>query len=1051
MGIGSPYRHRGAGLLRAAIGTVGDTPAWWPDLADAGACRSWLAHVWERPGFAEAVAQASPSLAQRVEAICSGEAAAVKQLRRATVGAASYLLRALGRPTPFGLFAGVAPIAWASMAEAGWGTAHQPVVRADTQWLAAVIDQIEGNLQVLEHLTVVFTNLAVRRGERWWAPFGPNRVSVRDTRAVRAVRDATTMPVRVGELVDLLAESFGADRRVVSAMVADLVRQGFLITCLRAPYTVTDPLAHLLDRLSELDIGVVPGPVWRLVRDLLTVRTGIARLNQEASSRAEPGLSCAAVTARMRAISTAGRTPIATDLRLDCQVRVPEHVAAELGRAAGVLLRLTRHPAGWPAWRDFHGAFCARYGSGTLVPVADVIDPDAGLGYPAGYPGSVLPEPVDRPSVRDERLLALAWQALADSAQAKGCREIVLTDAMIDALTDGQQLDPGRIPPHVELAARIHATSVQAVDDGEYALTVAPARAGGTLTSRFTATMTGSGLEQVYRALPTGRAGALAVQLSFGPAYPHAENVCRVPAYLPHVLSLGEHRTPAPDSPDLDIAEPRLAEPDVSVIALDDVAVTATHDALHLVSLSHHRVIEPQVFHALALDKQPPPLVRFLAHLPRAYCATWTVLDWGPAGERLPYLPRIRYGRSILARARWRIPAAELPRHDVDDDVWRKELDGWLRRWSCPTTIELRDDDRSLRLDLTVPLHAAILRTHLARHDEATLVEAIPDTEHGWFDGHAHEIAVPLVRTGPPAPDPLTGRRLPVVRNTRHGQWPGEPGLRWLSLRLHTHPERHYEIISQRVPELLAQLDNEAQWWFIRYRTPQETAHLRIRIRIPVEDRRGKLMASVGEWAHGLHTDGLAGRLVFDTYWPEVGRYGTDHLLHAAEAVFVADSWAVATQLWRPPAPTVDPTVLVTAGMVDIVTGMLGVEAGMRWLRTQAAPTGQSVDRAVAVQATALAQPGALAAQPGWPADVVDAWAARADALADYHRQLTDTADDTADEAVSDVELDTVLESLLHMHHNRAVGIDPDHERVCRRLARQTAVAWHARLPGDSR
>jgi len=97
-----------------------------------------------------------------------------------------------------------------------------------------------------------------------------------------------------------------------------------------------------------------------------------------------------------------------------------------------------------------------------------------------------------------------------------------------------------------------------------------------------------------------------------------------------------------------------------------------------------------------------------------------------------------------------------------------------------------------------------------------------------------------------------------------------------------------------------------------------------------------------------------------------------------------------------------------------------------------------------AAQVIALAQPGALAAQPGWPADATDAWAARADALADYHRQLTDTADGR-------IDVDAVLESLLHMHHNRAVGVDPDHERVCRRLARQTAVAWHARLPGDSR
>ena len=60
------------------------------------------------------------------------------------------------------------------------------MVRADTQWLAAVIERVEAYPQVLEHLTVMFTNLAVRRGDRWWGPSGPDRVSIRDTRAVRA-------------------------------------------------------------------------------------------------------------------------------------------------------------------------------------------------------------------------------------------------------------------------------------------------------------------------------------------------------------------------------------------------------------------------------------------------------------------------------------------------------------------------------------------------------------------------------------------------------------------------------------------------------------------------------------------------------------------------------------------------------------------------------------------------------------------------------------------------------------------------------------------------
>ena len=48
-------------------------------------------------------------------------------------------------------------------------------------------------------------------------------------------------------------------------------------------------------------------------------------------------------------------------------------------------------------------------------------------------------------------------------------------------------------------------------------------------------------------------------------------------------------------------------------------------------------------------------------------------------------------------------------------------------------------------------------------------------------------------------------------------------------------------------------------------------------------------------------------------------------------------------------------------------------------------------------------------------------------------------------------DTDGVLESLLHMHHNRAIGIDPDVERACRSLARQAALALRAQQQaGDS-
>jgi hypothetical protein len=37
------------------------------------------------------------------------------------------------------------------------------------------------------------------------------------------------------------------------------------------------------------------------------------------------------------------------------------------------------------------------------------------------------------------------------------------------------------------------------------------------------------------------------------------------------------------------------------------------------------------------------------------------------------------------------------------------------------------------------------------------------------------------------------------------------------------------------------------------------------------------------------------------------------------------------------------------------------------------------------------------------------------------------------------------------MHHNRAAGIDPDDETVCRRLVRTAALSWSARTEGAPR
>ncbi|GAA1673335.1 lantibiotic dehydratase [Fodinicola feengrottensis] len=1005
------YRHTGVALLRAAVWPTTRITSGWPDPADLPGCLAWLEMIWSNPQFADAVGHASPSLRAQAMALLTADTAEGrpdKQVRRATVASARYLLRATGRPTPFGLFAGVAPVVIARPTHVRWGTEHRPIARADSQWLVEIIDQLHANLEVLEELKVQFTNLAVRRGDRLDVPQGAGRVTIRDTPLVRAVRDYAASPILFSVLADKLTETFGgAYRPRVVRALAELVRQGFVLSSLRAPGTTVDPLAHLLQQLR-----MAP-----MLDDLRAINTALRRHNDSTSSdKVVLSQLRSNAVRQQRNLSDAGRTPLAVDMALDCAVQIPDSIADEAAHAASALLRLTRYPTGRPAWRDYHSAFCDRYGIGALVPLVDVLDPGAGLGYPAGYPGSVLAVPTESVTARDGRLLALAWQAAA-----KGNGEILLTDHNINEIAGGQ-LDGAYAPPHVEIAARIHAASKESVDRGDYLLTVAPARAGGVLTSRFTPTTTGAGLDQVYRDLPLATKGALAVQMSFPPAYSHAENICRVPAYLPHLLSLGEFRAAADEQ---------------ECVPVDDLALVAARTKLHLVSIARRQVIEPQVLHALDLDKQPPPLARFLAHLTRGFAAAFTVLDWGLPAEALPYLPRVRYRRAILAPARWRLTRNCLPPASASDDMWRAGLDQWRGRWHWPVVVDLREDDRTIRLTLDEPLHAAILRTHLARKDHAVLTEPLASSTYAWFDNHAHDIAFPLVTTQTPAPSPLVGP-LPIVRN-RQADSPAGPDARWLYAKIHTHPELFNDLIAHHLPDLLAELTGpaygdagaEPSWWFIRYRSAHETDHLRLRLRVPEPSQYGAYAAAVGAWSARLLETQCAGRLVLDTYYPEVGRYGSGPAMTAAETVFVTDSRVAAATLRQAPPTTIAPAAMVAVNMVHIATGLLGFTGGMTWLATQptlATPSKKPGDRTIATRAIELVRSNNL---PDLPMNVLAAWRERNCALKTYREHLT-----------TETDIDTVLESLLHMHHNRAVGVDPDSEKACRRLARQAARAW---------
>jgi thiopeptide-type bacteriocin biosynthesis protein len=906
----------GAALIRVAAYPSDLVLPDWPDLAsgEPEQWRTWLGTAWELPRFAAAVTSAAPELAGQIARAVSGEPIAPQRLRRLVGAAVKYLLRWTTRATPFGTFAGVAPVQFGAHAAVRLGEAHRRVKRPDGEVIAEHTARAEHDVPMLRTVEVVTNSLGFQRGGTWVLPCarseGERRwdVEVRLTGPVQAAIQAARSPVGFADLTAKIAGP--VDVAAAERLLAELVQVGVLLSALRPAMTVTDPAAYL---------------------------------------------------ARQNALPPPGDR-VAVDLRADVAVTLPPAVLREAGRAAATLVAVA--PA-WPGWIEYHSAFIERWGPGAAVPVRDVLNV---LGFPAGYRGSPRRVPAGFTG-RDRLLGQLAQQAALD-----GGAEVVLDNALIERLCTDEDRPP---VPHTELRFALAADTVRDLDRGAFTLTVlSGSRHAGVSAARFLHLFTPAELasfQRAYQQLPTAQPGAAIVQLSGPPLDARLAAVARTPELLP-VLPLGEFHPSPP-------------------WRMEDLAVTGDGQRLWLVSQTTGQPVEPLLCNSVLLPSLQQPLMRFLTEIWAAWSAPCSRFDWGHAAD-LPFLPRLRHGRTIVHAARWIIERAALPGRTAGWPQWR---DAWQRHHDqrhIPQHVLLGADDVRLRLDLDDPAHLAVLREHLDRHARTVITEAPGPA--GWIDNRPAELLLTLTH---PTPATRPARPTRPVNALQH-----RPGRsRWLEARLHGRLDAILTDLADRPADHLP-----AGWWFVRYPDPDN--HLRLRIPLAHVDRFAETARHLADWVADLHTDAAVHDYSLHPYRPET-RHGAGTTLAAAEAVFAADSHAVMHRL------TGDRQATTAAGMIAVADGFTG--DGLAWLAAHAPRlTGPRMDPAQLNHAQIPLRDERLAA-----------------ALAAYRTSAEDDG----------LDLDQILGDLLHLHHARMIGVDATSERHCLRLARSVARAAHVR------
>ncbi|WP_409495986.1 lantibiotic dehydratase [Amycolatopsis sp. cmx-11-12] len=975
---------------------------------------AWLTTQWQRADVRTAVGYASPALSRQIDEMVAAGSRDPRAVRRVVISLASYLLRWQQRPTPFGLFAGVGLARIGTAAKVRWGLEHRVAVRTDAAWLGDVIARLHRCMPLMERLSVVANNAAHVRGDRVVAPgpppdgagqeLAPIEVSIGLSRPVRAAVDAAQKPVLFGALrQQLLARFPAATLQQVDNMLAGLLDQRILISSLCAPMTCLDALDHVCAELEAVEAKAIP-EITDTVRELTAIRGQLA-------GDALAAVTDTAVTRQMQALSTVAEMPLLADTILDCDVEIPEQVAQEARDAVLALYRLSPYPLGYPAWRDYHSRFRARYGIGALVPVLELVA-DSGLGLPADYLGSSRGRAARQMSERDEKLLAMIQRATLD-----GTGEIVLTDQAIEDLSASDPADL-HLPARVEVAVEIRSAGIEALSRGRFTLAVTGTpRPGSSMAGRHSHLLPEDGRAAVTASFTAAEPGAVAAQLSFAPRKRRNENVARTEQLLPHVIPIAEHH-----------------ERDEHLINLADLGITADDRRFYLVQISTGRRVEPRVTHALEAGVHTPPLARFLAEISTARASVYKAFHFGVAA-RLPYLPRVRYRRTVLSPARWLLATGDLPGRRASFAAWGARLDAWRRQWRVPDRVALVELDRRQPVDLDHPLHRLLLRTRLDRGGQLELRETSGREDIAWI-GRAHEVLIPLVLDSAAAASRPSSIAVPhrvVASDASH--LPGDSPI--LCAQIYGHPGRFDEVLTERLPSLLGAFgDTAPNWWFRRHRQmgrPDDDQYLVLYLRLPQPSAYGSAGERLAEWASTLRSERLLSHFALTTHEPQTGRYGHGSAMERAYDVFAADSAAALAQIDLAFRIGTHPQAVAAASFVDLAVNFAGsVQSGSDWLLREVRQVHGRLDPALRVRTLKLVDPdgtwASLRSLPGGE-KVVTAWQHRAVTLGAYREALAEQRDPL-----------TVLPSLLHLHHIRAVGVDPALERVTGRLARASAL-----------
>jgi thiopeptide-type bacteriocin biosynthesis protein len=915
-------------VLRTALLPVDELTAWGEGLAAPAAARAGsgleealaadrvrlratLAAALERPEVREAVFVASPDLWDGLESWRRDPEG--KKGQRAEKSLARYFARMAGRSTPFGLFSGctvggIGGIGETSRLTLAGSATYRRSSRLDNDYLFALALDLERD-PVLRGALLFRPNSSLYRaaGRLRYAEGRLVKrrrdyalVAVEPTPYLEATLERAAGGARRGDLAaslfaDLAGDSDGGITLAEAEEYVDsLIDTQILVSDLTPLITGAEPLDDLIERLREaMPQASQASEASPLLARLEAVRSGLAALDAGGLGRSPDAYR--AIAGELAALPARVELPRLFQVDMVKPAGEPvlgAEVTAELLRGIELLRRLIPEEED-EGLKRFLAAFRERYGEGREVPLAEALDDEVGIGFERLDDASSEPSPLlaglripgepRDPEVswgaRHEILLDQVQKAVRD-----GALEIELDAETLQAMSYRK---PSPIPASLLVMASLAARSPEALARGEFDLFFinASGPSSGRLLGRFCHAdpALARALEPELRAEEALDPGALYAEVVHLPDGRLGNVLCRPVLRGYEIPYLG-----------------RSGAPPERQIPLSDLLVSVRGARIELRSRRLGKRIVPRMTTAHNFGRSSLRVYRFLCRLQNPRGASYLIWSWG-ALRSATFLPRVRSGRLVLARARWVLSRkevealAKLAGAERFRAVQRLREERRLPRW-----VVLVEADNELPVDLDNALAIDSFVDASRSHAQTVLMEMFPAPEELAVTGpegrFVHDLLVPflLPAEAEDAPAPELRAVASLVQDLPAAARSFPPGSEWLYAKLYTGTATADGLLRDVVTPLCEWALGTGvadRWFFLRYGDPDW--HLRLRFHGDPERLMGELLPRLTAAAVAGLEDGRLIRLQLDTYDREVERYGGPEGIEIAERIFQADSQSV--------------------------------------------------------------------------------------------------------------------------------------------------------------